>query len=149
LNTPLRLFHISGSAGNAINDKRLPAAEVYNFDRQGLVISHIPNMRGWRVPATPKSAGALALAKARFEAHTRGMNSGMQTTVIFACRKCGAIYQATQHRGADTHFGVFNCLACHCLACHTQVYAWHGLHDYLDWKVGFLVGRAVAKSGAR
>ena len=84
------------------------------------------------------------LAKARFEAHTSGMNSAMhQITVVFACRKCGAIYQASQRRCTDRHFGVYNCLAC-----RTQVYAWHGAYDFLDWKVGFLVGGAVAKSGA-
>ena len=82
--------------------------------------------------------------KAQFEARTSGMNSARhQITVVFACRKCGAIYQASQRRCTDRHFGVYNCLAC-----RTQVYAWHGTYDFVDWKVGFLVGRAAAKSGA-
>jgi hypothetical protein len=71
------------------------------------------------------------------------MNRAMHQIMVFACRKCGAIYQASQRRRTDRHFGVHNCLAC-----HTQVYAWHGTYDFVDWKVGFLVGRAVAKSGA-
>ena len=60
------------------------------------------------------------------------MNRATQTIVIFACPKCGAIYQATQHPVPDTRFGIFNCLAC-----HTQVYAWNGLYDFVDWEVGF------------
>jgi hypothetical protein len=67
------------------------------------------------------------------------MNRVTQTIVVFACPKCGAVYQARQHRRADKNFGVFNCLAC-----HTQVYAWHGLHDFLDWQVGFSPGDAHA-----
>jgi len=60
------------------------------------------------------------------------MNSAtQQTTVVFACPRCGAIYRATQHRGQGTHFGVFNCVAS-----KTQVYAWSGLYDFLNWKVG-------------
>jgi hypothetical protein len=59
------------------------------------------------------------------------MSSRHQTTVVFACPKCGAIYQATQYQVPDPRFGIFNCLAC-----HTQVYAWNGLYDFLDWKAG-------------
>ncbi len=66
----------------------------------------------------------------RFDAHTHEMTAA-PATIVFACPSCGAIYHATQHRGVDTHFGVFNCLAC-----HAQVYAWHGPYDFLDWKVG-------------
>jgi predicted RNA-binding Zn-ribbon protein involved in translation (DUF1610 family) len=73
----------------------------------------------------------------RFETHTPGMTRGAQSTVVFACPNCGAIYQAAQHRVPDRCFGVFNCLAC-----HAQVYAWHGAYDFLDWKVGFLAGDA-------
>jgi hypothetical protein len=61
------------------------------------------------------------------------MNNATQPiTVIFGCLKCGTIYQAKQHRGPGTHFGAFNCVAC-----HSQVYAWSGLYDFMDWKVGF------------
>jgi hypothetical protein len=70
------------------------------------------------------------LAISRFEAHTHEMTA-TDATIVFACLNCGAIYNATQHRGVNRHFGVFNCLAC-----HTQVYAWHGAYDFLDWKVG-------------
>jgi DNA-directed RNA polymerase subunit RPC12/RpoP len=52
-------------------------------------------------------------------------------TVVFACPRCGTIYQAKQHRGPGTHFGVFKCVAC-----KSQVYAWSGLYDFLDWQVG-------------
>jgi hypothetical protein len=67
------------------------------------------------------------------------MNSAtQQAIVVFACPKCGTIYRATQRRGPGTHFGVFNCIAC-----HAQVYAWSGLYDFLDWKVGFPSARAA------
>jgi hypothetical protein len=57
----------------------------------------------------------------------------MNTIVVFACPKCGAVYQATQHQVPDTSFGIFNCLAC-----HAQVYAWNGAYDFSDWKAGVL-----------
>jgi predicted RNA-binding Zn-ribbon protein involved in translation (DUF1610 family) len=74
------------------------------------------------------------LANDRFEAHTPGMNSEAQKAiVVFACPKCGAIYQATQYQVPDTRFGIFNCLAC-----HTQIHAWHRAYDFSDWRVGFM-----------
>jgi hypothetical protein len=63
-------------------------------------------------------------------------------TVVFTCPKCGTIYQAKQHRGPGTHFGVSNCVAC-----KGQVYAWSGLYDFLDWQVGFLAGDAQTRAG--
>jgi hypothetical protein len=53
-------------------------------------------------------------------------------TVVFACPRCSTIYRASQYRGVGPHFGVFNCVAC-----RAQVYAWSGIHDFLDWQVGF------------
>jgi hypothetical protein len=60
------------------------------------------------------------------------MRASKPITVIFACPKCATVYRASQYRGTGTHFGVFNCVAC-----HAQVYAWSGIHDFLDWQVGF------------
>ena len=70
--------------------------------------------------------------------------SDIQTTVVFACLKCGTIYQALQRRGPGTHFGVFNCITC-----HTEVYAWNGLYDFLDWQVGFSLWAAEAEAAPR
>ena len=53
-------------------------------------------------------------------------------TVVFACPECATVYRASQYRGVGTHFGVFNCVAC-----HTQVYSWSDIYDFLDWQVGF------------
>jgi predicted RNA-binding Zn-ribbon protein involved in translation (DUF1610 family) len=62
----------------------------------------------------------------------QGMNRAMQPiTVVFACPKCATVYRASQYRGVGTHFGAFNCVAC-----HARVYAWQGLYDFLDWQVG-------------
>jgi predicted RNA-binding Zn-ribbon protein involved in translation (DUF1610 family) len=58
--------------------------------------------------------------------------TGLMTTVVFTCWRCGAVYRAAQHRRTDRYYGVFNCIAC-----HTQVYAWNGAYDFLDWQVGF------------
>ena len=66
------------------------------------------------------------------------------TTVVFACPKCAAIYRATQYQVPDMCFGTFNCLAC-----HTQVYAWNGLYDFVDWEVGFRAGDADMPVGKK
>jgi hypothetical protein len=61
--------------------------------------------------------------------HTRRMTSATQITVMFACPKCSAFYQAAQERRPDNQkSGKFKCQAC-----STEVYAWSGIYDYVDW----------------
>ena len=57
------------------------------------------------------------------------MTSGTQTTVIFSCPKCGALYEATQEQHPDKHFGNFKCEDC-----KAEVHAWAGIYDFFDWK---------------
>ena len=57
------------------------------------------------------------------------MTSGTQTTVIFSCPKCGALYEATQEQHPDKHFGNFKCEDC-----KVEVHAWAGIYDFFDWK---------------
>ncbi len=57
------------------------------------------------------------------------MSSGTQTTVIFACPKCGTAYQATQQQHPDDHSGSFKCQDC-----RTEVHAWSGIFSFFDWK---------------
>ena len=57
------------------------------------------------------------------------MSSGTQTTVIFACPKCGTAYQATQQQRPDDHSGSFKCQDC-----RTEVHAWSGIFSFFDWK---------------
>jgi hypothetical protein len=57
------------------------------------------------------------------------MTSGTQITVTFSCPKCCAFYEATQEHRADNHFGKFKCQDR-----GTEVHAWLGIYDYVDWK---------------
>ena len=63
------------------------------------------------------------------------MTSGTQTTVIFACPKCGIAYQTTQQQQPDDHSGSFKCQNC-----QTEVHAWSGVFGFIDWKVYKAVG---------
>jgi hypothetical protein len=56
------------------------------------------------------------------------MTSISQTTVHFACHKCGVIYRAVQTR-CHASSGRFDCLDC-----FAEVYAWSGSYDYVGWK---------------
>jgi hypothetical protein len=56
------------------------------------------------------------------------MTSRTQTTVIFACPKCGIAYQASQQQHPDDHSGSFKCQDC-----RTEVHAWSGF-SFFDWK---------------
>ena len=58
-----------------------------------------------------------------------GMTSRTQTTVIFACPKCGIAYQASQQQHPDDHSGSFKCQDC-----RTEVHAWSGVFSFFDWK---------------
>ena len=62
-------------------------------------------------------------------ARIRRMTSGTQITVTFSCPKCCAFYEATQEHRADNHFGKFKCQDR-----GTEVHAWLGIYDYVDWK---------------
>jgi hypothetical protein len=57
------------------------------------------------------------------------MTSATQITVMFSCPKCSAFYEATQEHHPDNHFGKFKCQDC-----QTEVHAWSGIYDYVDWK---------------
>src|ERR1700730_595914 len=65
-----------------------------------------------RHPAHGRSINEMSHAPLRLKLTSRAsileMAAGAQTTVVFACPKCGTIYRATQRRGPGTHFGVFN-----------------------------------------
>ena len=63
------------------------------------------------------------------------MTRGMQTTVIFACPKCGIFYQATQEQHPDDHSGRIRCQDC-----QTEVHAWSGVFSFFDWKAYEAVG---------
>jgi hypothetical protein len=62
-------------------------------------------------------------------ARIRKMTSGTQITVMFSCPKCWAFYEATQEHRADNRFGKFKCQDC-----GTEVHAWSGIYDFVDWK---------------
>jgi len=66
------------------------------------------------------------------------MSSGTQTTVIFACPKCGTAYQATQEQHPDQHSGSFKCQDC-----QTEVHAWSGVFSFFDWKAYEAVGSTL------
>jgi predicted RNA-binding Zn-ribbon protein involved in translation (DUF1610 family) len=57
------------------------------------------------------------------------MVSGVQTTVVFLCPKCGLSYQATQHRNHGRPADRFDCPGC-----GAEVHAWSGKYDYMDWQ---------------
>jgi len=56
------------------------------------------------------------------------MSNAAQTTVIFACPKCGVTYRTTQSRTPEHRAGSFNCSGC-----NAEVAAWSGSYDYTDW----------------
>jgi peptide subunit release factor 1 (eRF1) len=58
----------------------------------------------------------------------------MQTTVIFACPKCGIAYQATQEQHPNQP-DTFKCRNC-----QTEVHAWSGIFSFFDWKAYEAVG---------
>ena len=61
-------------------------------------------------------------------AHIPCMISRTWPTVLFCCPKCGAGYQATQvHSPAQSQ-------SFKCQVCRTEVHAWSGAYDFLDWK---------------
>jgi peptide subunit release factor 1 (eRF1) len=62
------------------------------------------------------------------------MSSATQTTVIFACPKCGTAYQATR----EQHPGSFKCQDC-----QTEVHAWSGVFSFFDWKAYEAVGSTL------
>jgi predicted RNA-binding Zn-ribbon protein involved in translation (DUF1610 family) len=56
------------------------------------------------------------------------MNWAAQTTVVFACPKCGAIYRALQTRTSEVKTQRYACPGC-----KAQVHAWSGVYDYSEW----------------
>jgi hypothetical protein len=126
---------------NAVRDRRRLVAAVLRF----ILGACQPNPLQ---RTTPSDAGLARLAGLA-DIHVGNgpilpHMSDIQTTVVFACPACGTIYQASQRRGPGTHFGVFNCIAC-----HTEVHAWNGLYDFLDWQVGFSLRAGDADAALR
>jgi predicted RNA-binding Zn-ribbon protein involved in translation (DUF1610 family) len=52
-----------------------------------------------------------------------------QTTVIFACPKCGLAHEVTQEHVPAKMSGGFDCADC-----GTAVHSWYGFFDYSNWK---------------
>ena len=52
-----------------------------------------------------------------------------QTTVIFACPKCGLVHEVTQEHVPAKMSGGFDCADC-----GTAVHSWYGFFDYSNWK---------------
>jgi predicted RNA-binding Zn-ribbon protein involved in translation (DUF1610 family) len=80
-------------------------------------------------PSADVAARGFRLENVRVGEHTRGMTSGTQTIVIFACPNCGVAYQTTQQQHPDDHSGSFKCQDC-----QTEVHAWSGVFSFFDWK---------------
>src|SRR6267142_2023256 len=57
------------------------------------------------------------------------MVSGVHTTVVFICPKCGLSFQATQERNHGRPPGQFNCTGC-----GAEVHTWSGKYDYTRWQ---------------
>jgi hypothetical protein len=57
------------------------------------------------------------------------LTSGMQTSEIFWCPKCGLGYRAISGQFPDKRAGRFECIDC-----HTSVHSWSGVYDYIGWK---------------
>ena len=57
------------------------------------------------------------------------MTSGIQTTVLFSCSGCRAVYEATKEQHQDKHSGSFSCQDC-----NTVVHAWSDVYDFFDWR---------------
>jgi predicted RNA-binding Zn-ribbon protein involved in translation (DUF1610 family) len=57
------------------------------------------------------------------------MVSGVHTTVVFICPKCGLSFQATQERNHGRPPGLFNCTGC-----GAEVHTWFGKYDYTRWQ---------------
>src|SRR5712671_5107460 len=54
-----------------------------------------------------------------------------QTTVIFACPKCGLAHEVTQEHVPAKMSGGFDCADC-----GHPVHSWYGFFDYSNWKAG-------------
>jgi predicted RNA-binding Zn-ribbon protein involved in translation (DUF1610 family) len=57
------------------------------------------------------------------------MDQRNQTTVIFACPKCGLAHEVTQQHVGAKMSGGFDCADC-----GTAVHSWYGFFDYSNWK---------------
>jgi predicted RNA-binding Zn-ribbon protein involved in translation (DUF1610 family) len=67
------------------------------------------------------------------------MTGATQITVMFSCPKCGALCDATQEQHPDEHYGKFKCQDC-----GTEVHAWSGIYDFVDWKAATM-GAAISR----
>ena len=74
-----------------------------------------------------RDAGQILTGKRQISVQHCGMSSS-QATVIFACRKCGAGYQATQKLRSEGNRGSYACQVC-----RAEVFAWSGSYAYVDW----------------
>jgi hypothetical protein len=54
----------------------------------------------------------------------------MGLAVFFGCRRCPAVYQATQHASDENNFGSFTCRNC-----GSVVHSWSNQHSYTQWRI--------------
>jgi predicted RNA-binding Zn-ribbon protein involved in translation (DUF1610 family) len=85
-------------------------------------IDKVPVGERWvhEIKWLPTSTGAVRTVR---------MTSGIRTTVVFSCPKCGRIYQATQEHVAEKRAGGVDCQDC-----GTVIHTWYGFFRYADWK---------------